>query len=92
MLQGKNLNARKWFRFAKQIEPDKKAPYLGEAITSLKLGDIKACLDLLHNRPGLRNLNVKKRSSFGGESLGESNQDQEGTNTGDPSGEKNAKK
>lgn len=47
LLQGKNCNARKWFSFAKSIEPEKKAPYLGEAITSLKLGEIKACLKLL---------------------------------------------
>lgn len=62
LLQGKNCNARKWFRFAKSIEPEKKAPYLGEAITSLKLGEIKACLKLLQARPGQRQLHDKKRT------------------------------
>ena len=33
-----NLNAQKWFSFARQLDPDRKEPYLGEAISSLKLG------------------------------------------------------
>lgn len=64
LLQGKNHNARKWFRFAKGIGPEKKEPYLGEAITSLKLGEIKECIQLLHTRPGLRHHHDKKRGSL----------------------------
>ena len=46
-----NLNAQKWFRFARMINPRKKEAYLGEVLASLKLIKIQDCLSALQNRP-----------------------------------------
>jgi hypothetical protein len=61
MQKGKNLNAMKWFEFAKKIRPDKKEPYLGEAVSAFKLGMVDKCLDILKSHPGCKVVNEKKR-------------------------------
>ena len=69
MLKGKNLNAQKWFRYAKQINPGCKDPYLGDAITSFKLGQIKSAIYILKTRPGQ---NDKKKKWASGANNGKS--------------------
>lgn len=49
-------NAKKWFQFARLIDPKRKEPYLGEAISSMKLGDIAGCSRILRKRPGVNSL------------------------------------
>ena len=51
MQKGMHNNAKKWFRLARLIDNNNKNPYLGEAISSLKLGDIKHALKVLRSRP-----------------------------------------
>ena len=50
--KGMNLNAQKWFAFARMIDIDRKEPYLGEAISSFKVGQILRCLQSVRSRPG----------------------------------------
>ena len=47
-----NANAQKWFRITRRLEPDRKEAYLGEAISSLKLNQIKYAIRVLRSRPG----------------------------------------
>ena len=63
MQKGKNRNAHKWFTSARKMQPERKEPYLGEAISSLKLGQIDKCIMILKMRPGQKLSDSKKKKS-----------------------------
>jgi hypothetical protein len=48
-----NNNALKWFKFAKQLQPELKEPYLGEAISHFRGGDLLQCISTINKRPGM---------------------------------------
>lgn len=68
--KGMNANAGKWFRFARLLDPSRKEPYLGEAVSSLKLDKIQHALRVLKSRPGERfHDKMAARAGDGGGSL-----------------------
>ena len=62
-----NANACKWFRLARLIDPTRKAPYLGEAISALKLSKVKHAIKVLRSRPGLPAHERKKKMAAAAE-------------------------
>ena len=54
MHKGKYRNAQKWFRIATKLDENSKEAFLGQAITSLKLGQHAHCVEVMNQRPGAR--------------------------------------
>ena len=50
--RGMIVNARKWFKLAKRLNPSSIETFLGLAITHLKLGEHQNCIQCIENRPG----------------------------------------
>ena len=50
--RGMIVNARKWFKLAKRLNPNSIETFLGLAITALKLGEHQNCIQCIKNRPG----------------------------------------
>ena len=72
MQKGKNLNAMKWFGFAKKIRPDKKEPYLGEAVSAFKLGMVDKCLEIIRSQPGNKTMHERRKKTVLSMDMGDS--------------------
>lgn len=64
MQKGSHTNAKKWFRLARLIDTKEEEPYLGEAISSLKLGQVKHALKVLRSSPLLHKSKKKSQASL----------------------------
>lgn len=61
MQKGMNANACKWYRLARLIDAEREEPYLGEAISALKLNKVKHAIKVLRSRPGMPAYERKKK-------------------------------